>query len=144
MECLRLALGVAGEVKGHNLIDWTCAAQNVCTLATKMYEFALADLTADDLDTAPASVPKGADPDAVIARNALINTPLRDIAGLPAELVRTQETIGFTNLGRLVQVKPVAASPSCERLQAALAPYGLRLGMTQDDLREWVLRGPQA
>ena len=132
MEAARLALSVGSK-------DATTRMQEI-------YDFITTGVDVAKLDTPPTPIATGEGPDAVVSRNAFINGPITRAAALNRRAVAEATAGGLGVLGTLVQATPTdvaqrTCASTCDELRDGLAKYGLRLGMTADDLREWVLRG---
>lgn len=114
-----------------------------------VYEFVTSGVDLSTLDTPLLPIAVGEGADAVTSRNALINAPLSRVVGLPHGAATRMQISGVSVLGALVQWRappgrqPIS-SDDYEAIDKGLAHYGLRLGMTTDAVRAWVLQGPQA
>lgn len=117
--------------------------------AEAVYRFLTDGVDVDALDAPPVPIATGPGPDAVVSRNALLNVPMSRVPGLPrgpvAALMTLQQPV--TSLGTLAQygdVTQLAAAigeSEAGELTQALQRYGLRVGMSADELRQWVLEG---
>ncbi|MBA0428523.1 hypothetical protein D7Y53_00990 [Stenotrophomonas maltophilia] len=121
-------------------------------LAGEVFAFVTEGVDLSALDAPPEPIAMGDSAEAVTSRNALMNAALSQVGGLPPKIVAVLRTSGVHSLGALVQADPgrleslVLDVPMCEAgtLVEQLGLYGLRLGMSQDQVREWIVKGPKS
>lgn len=115
--------------------------------AGAVYAFLTEGIDVAALDTPPAPVAVGAGHEAVTSRSALLNAPIQRVAALDRKAVAALvAAAGSMPLGSLAQydargLSDAAGEPAANALAQDLHRYGLRLGMTTDDLRAWVIEG---
>lgn len=113
----------------------------------EVYAFITDGVDLDDLDSPPVPLAVGDGAEAVTSRNALINSPLSRIFGLPPKVAAKLQVAGISALGMLVQVSGAELLErgmdvgELKRLQDDLARYGLTLPMNRDQLHEWIMKG---
>lgn len=116
--------------------------------AQAVYAFITEGVDVGELDAPPLPLAVGDSAEAVTSRNALISAPLSHVAGLDKRAVAALMSAGVTVLGMLVQIGAKGlqrALPDAEQargVEESLERYGLRVTMTTDQLRTWVLTGP--
>ena len=114
--------------------------------AEQAYVFITSGIDVKGLDAPAVPMATGESPGAVASRNALINAPLTRVHGLPkgADLAAAA---GIGALGVLIQMSCDACAGKIGtahtvELDEGLGRYGLKVGMTTDEIRDWILTGP--
>lgn len=101
------------------------------------------DLAALDTPATPVAI--GDSPEAVTSRNALINAPLQRVGALDRAVVSRLVVAGMHALGALVQADSSHLQEAGLTLQQAaqlaldLRRYGLHLGMSHEQVRDWIV-----
>lgn len=121
-------------------------ANNVPKIAAEIFEFITAGTDVGGLDAPRRPVAVGGGTEAVASREALLQTPLEQVHGLPVRAVSIALLRGARQLGSVVQwsaeeCASAIGSAEAAALHAALAAYGLRLGMCTDSVRDWIVTG---
>ncbi len=117
-------------------------------MAKAVYVFITTGLSPDELERKPEPVvAKGSSPDAVVARNALLNQPLRELHTMP-DTVREHSKAGGYLVGQLAQMDPAAVQrlvgmATAVDMKEALDAIGLDFAMSTAKLHAWVTKGPQ-